>query len=69
MLQTAIDLLMQENWEDVIEDGARIRDEGSSYDPSPGLRMRDDLIDKLQKRLDDAIKASILSGIEGVLID
>jgi hypothetical protein len=69
MLQTAIDLLMQEAWEDVIEDGARVADEGTRYDPSPGLRMRDDLLDMLRKRLDDAIKAATLAGIEGVLID
>jgi len=69
MLQTAIELLMQEAWEDVIEDGARVADEGTRYDPSPGLRMRDDLLDMLKKRLEDAIKATILSGIDGVLID
>lgn len=69
MLQTAIELLMQEAWEDVIEDGARVADEGTRYDPSPGLRMRDDLLDMLNKRLEDAIKATILSGIDGVLID
>lgn len=69
MLQTAIDILMQENWEYSAEDGAVIRDEGSLYDPSPGLRSRTDLIAKLQKRLDDAIKQSILTGIEGVRVE
>lgn len=69
MLQTAIDLLTQEVWEDSGEDGAVISDEGSRYDPSPGLRMREGLIDKLQKRLDRVIKSLVLTGIGGVLLD
>lgn len=69
MLQTAIDLLRKELWEDATTDGAIIKDEGSSYDPSAGLRVRKDLLDDLQKRLDKLIKAIMLSGISGVLID
>lgn len=69
MLQTSIDILMQENWEFTAEDGAVIRDEGTLYDPAPGLRARTDLIDKLQKRLDDLVKTAILGGIEGVRLD
>lgn len=69
MLQTAIDLLMMENWEDAIEDGSVITDEGTRYDPSPGFDFREALLVKLRKMLDDAIKSSTLSGIEGVLID
>jgi hypothetical protein len=69
MLQTAIDTLMQENWEYSAEDGAVVRDEGSTYDPSPGFVFREDLIDKLQKRLDDAIKQAMLSGISGVRVE
>jgi len=69
MLYTSIDLLMQEGWEDSIEDGAKIRDEGSHYDPTPGLDFRKSLLGKLQKRLDDLINALVLKGIEGVRVD
>jgi len=69
MLQTSIDLLMQEAWEDGSEDGALIKDEGSVYDPTPGLNFRKGLLDKLQKRLDTLIKSLVLTRIEGVRID
>jgi hypothetical protein len=69
MLQTAIDLLRGELWEDATEDGARIKDEGSNYDPSPGLEVRRKLLDDLVKRRDDMVKALQLTGITGVLID
>jgi len=69
MLQASMDLLMQEGWEDAIEDGAKIRDEGSHYDPTPGLEFRKGLLAKLQKRLDDLVDALVLKGIEGVRVD
>ena len=69
MLQSAIDLLMMENWEYSGEDGAKISDEGTNYDPSPGFTFRNNLLKQLQKRLDDMVKISIMSGIEGVLLD
>ena len=69
MLACAYDLLSNETWEDSIEDGAVIKDEGSSYDPSPGLKNRDAMLARLKKRLDDAVKAQQLVGIGGVLID
>jgi hypothetical protein len=69
MLQTAIDLLRKELWEDSTEDGAAIKDEGSSYDPEPGLKIRKQLLDDLKKRLEDLKKAVMLAGITGVLID
>lgn len=69
VLQTAINLLYQENWEDAIEDGATITDEQSRYDPTAGLRFRDSLLDKLNKKLDNLVKGLILRGITGVLID
>jgi hypothetical protein len=69
MLQTAIDLVTQELWEDATEDGAKIADEGSTYDPSPGLDVREDLLDKLKKQLDDLVRILMLQGISGVLID
>lgn len=69
MLACAYDLLSSETWEDNIEDGAVIKDEGSHYDPSPGLKQREEMLKRLKKRLDDAIKANQLVGIGGVLID
>jgi hypothetical protein len=69
MVQTAIDLLRKELWEDATEDGAKIGDEGSTYDPSPGLEVRRKLLDDLIKRRDDLVKALQLTGITGVLID
>lgn len=69
MLQTAIDLVTQETFEDSIEDGAVITDENSKYDPSPGLNIRDKLVSRLQKRLDSLVKRLLLGGITGVRID
>lgn len=68
-LTTAIDLLSQESWEDFVEDGAVITDESSKWDPSPGIRAREDMLARLQKRLDDLVKRLLLSGISGILID
>ena len=69
MIQTAIDLLRKELWEDATEDGAVITDEGSKYDPSPGLEVRRKLLADLTKRRDALVKALQLTGITGVLID
>lgn len=69
MLQTAITLLYAELWEDSTEDGAKLADEGSRYDPSPGLETKRKLLDGLQKRLDDLVNALVLGGITGVRID
>ena len=69
MLQTSIDLLRKELWEDATEDGAAIKDEGSTYNPEPGLKIRKDLLDDLKKRLEDLKKSIMLAGITGVLID
>ena len=69
MVQTSIDLLRKELWEDATEDGAAIKDEGSSYDPEPGLKIRKQLLDDLTKRRADLVKVLQLTGIAGVLID
>jgi len=69
MIQTAIDLLRKELIEDSTESGAKIRDEGSSYDPSEGLKIRKALLDDLKKRLDEMIKTLMMQSISGVLID
>jgi len=56
ILQAAIDLLEAENWRDYIENGARIQDSDTEWDPSPGYRARESAIKRLQKRLDDLVK-------------
>jgi len=61
LLQTAIDLLEAENWRDYIENGARIVDSDTTWDPSPGYRAREDAIKRLQKRLDDLVKQYTLA--------
>ena len=60
ILQTSIDLLDAENWRDYIENGARIVDSDTTWDPGPGYRAREDAIKRLQKRLDDLVKQYIL---------
>jgi hypothetical protein len=69
ILYTAKRLLQEENWHDAIEDGAEIRDEGSTYDPSPGFDFRSDLLDDINDQLDDLIKSLMLRGIEGVRVE
>jgi len=69
MLQTAVELLYSEVWEASVEDGAVVTDEGSRYDPSPGLDTRRALLDNLQNKLDKLIQSLLLTGIAGVLID
>lgn len=69
ILQAAIDLLESMTNEDMVDDGAVIRDDMSVYDPSPGLKERDKSVKRLQKRLDDLIKQYMMAGLGGVLID
>lgn len=69
MLACAYDLLSGETWLVINEEGAKITDEGSAFDPTPGMQLREDMLDKIKKRLDDAIASLALSGIVGVLID
>jgi len=69
ILYTAKRLLQEENWHDAIEDGAEIRDEGSTYDPSPGFNFRKALLDDINDQLDDLIKSLMLRGIEGVRVE
>lgn len=68
MLQTAIDLLMQEGFENSIEDGANVFDEGSKYDPTPGFDLFEDLLDKLRRRLDDLVR-QLRMFVGGVRVD
>jgi len=69
ILQTAIDLLQSMYAEDVVGDGAMIRDDQSLYDPSPGLREREQIIARLQKMLDALVKQYMFGSITGILID
>ena len=72
ILQSAIDLLENMTFEDIVEDGAVIKDDKDTYDPSPGLKERDKAINRLRKQLDNLIEETLLnliSGVTGVLID
>jgi len=69
MLQTAIDIIRGELWEDSVEDGASLRDEGTQYNPEPGIKIRKQILDDLQKKLDTLVKILMMSGISGILID
>ena len=69
ILQSAIDLLESQTASDMIEDGARVVDDQTAYDPSPGLGERDRLINRLRKQLDALIRQYQFSNISGILID
>jgi len=69
VLQAAIDLLENMTSEDMVSDGAVVRDDRSLYDPSPGLRERALTIERLKKMLDSLIKQYRFSNLTGMLID
>ena len=69
ILQTAIDLLTKEIFEDATEDGAYIKDKDTVYDPKPGLSVRKALLDDLRKQLKDLTNSLLMKGITGVLVD
>jgi len=69
ILAAAIDIVRGELLLDANEDGALVADEGSKYNPTPGLDTRRKLLDELNKKLKDLVKALTLGGITGVLID
>jgi len=69
ILVAAIDLLENMTSEDMVNDGAVVRDDRSLYDPSPGLRERAATIERLKKMLDSLIKQYIFSNLTGMLID
>lgn len=69
MLQTAIDLLTKELIEDATEDGAKITDDKTGYDPSSGLDVRKDILAALKKDLEALVKSLVMTGVTGVLID
>ena len=69
MLQTAYDLLQGETWEVISEGAIKVVDDTSSFDPSPGITARKDLLLALRTRLDAAIKGLTLAGITGVRVE
>lgn len=69
MLATAIELLEGELWEDATEDGSVIKDEGTLYDPAPGLKVKEEMLKTLRKKLDGLIKALQMPYVAGVRID
>lgn len=69
VLQASIDLLENMTSEDMIEDGAMIRDDQTIYNPSPGLEERDKTIKRLKAMLDGLVKQYMMGGITGVLLD
>ncbi len=69
VLQTAIDLINSELLEDAIEDGAKLADDKTKYDPFPGLDARRKILKGLKKDLEDLVKSLKMARIEGVLID
>lgn len=69
ILQASIDLLENMTSADMVDDGAAVGDERSTYDPAPGLRERDKTISRLKKMLDGLVRQYMLTDITGVLID
>lgn len=68
-IQAAIDLLEAENWSAYNDEGARIKDGDTTFDPSPGFKAREAAIGRLYKRLDNLVSQFLLTGGDGVLID
>jgi hypothetical protein len=69
VLQASIDLLNSMTAEDMVDDGAMIRDDSTVYDPTVGLNTRDKLLNKLQKQLDVLVKQYMFSSLTGSLLD
>lgn len=69
LLAAAIDLIRSELFLDSTESGSKITDDLTSYDPTPGLSTRKDLLDDLEKQLDKIVTSLRLKGITGVRVD
>jgi hypothetical protein len=69
IIQTAIDLLEAESWAAYNDEGVKLRDGDTQFDPSPGFVAREKAIARLYKRLDDLVTQYIMLGVEGTLID
>ena len=69
VLQAAVDLLENMTAEDMVDNGALVRDDQTVYDPSPGLRERDIAIKRLKDRLDKLVRQYMFGNLTGVLLD
>jgi len=69
ILQSAIDLLESQTANDMIENGAMVRDDQSVYDPTGSFVERSNLINRLRKQLDALVRQYQFSNISGILID
>lgn len=69
ILSAAIDLVRSELFLDSSESGAEFSDNYTSYNPSPGLDTRRNLLEDLRKQLDKVVTSLKLKGISGVRID
>lgn len=72
MLQASIDLLENQAAHYTLSDGAAVKDDQTSYDPSAGLKELNNLINRLRKQLDGLVKECIVNsllGVNGILID
>ena len=69
ILQAAIDILEAENWAAYNEEGVKIREGDSQFDPSPGFAAREKAIARLHKRLDDLVAQYLMLDVNGVLVD
>jgi hypothetical protein len=69
ILSAAIDLLRSELFMDATESGAKITDDLTTYDPSPGLDNRRMLLKSLEDQLDKIVTSLKLHGISGVRVD
>ena len=69
LLAAAIDLIRSELLLDATESGAKITDDLTTYDPSPGLEARRKILEDLEDQLDKVVTSLKMSGITGVRID
>lgn len=69
VIQAAIDVLEAESWNVYNNEGVKIRDGDTEFDPSPGFIAREKAIGRLHKRLDNLVTQYIMFGIEGSRIN
>lgn len=69
ILASAIDLVRSEVFLEASESGAEFSDNYTSYNPSPGLSTKNNLLEDLRKQLDKIVTSLKLKGISGVRVD